>query len=131
MTEGRLMSILSDITSVIGLVQKAKQLADQLRSLELKEVIVDLQSKMLDLKQEVNSLREENEELKKKIKDAPMAAAHPKETPEVMYGCYYFGGDSSKLYCPRCYETQGKKHIMASHHHMGFKCTVCSNFIPR
>lgn len=37
------MSVLSDITSVIGLVTIAKELADKLKNLELKEIIVDLQ----------------------------------------------------------------------------------------
>jgi hypothetical protein len=83
------------------------------------------------LKEKVAALTTENEELKRRIAEAPVAAEAPKETPQDMYGCYYFGGDSSKLYCPRCYEQKGKKHLMAALRHVGHKCTVCENFIPR
>ncbi len=40
------MSILADIGSAINLVKQAKDLADQLKNLELKAVIVDLQGKL-------------------------------------------------------------------------------------
>lgn len=54
------MGVVSDVTSVIGLVKKAKELADELKNLELKGVIVDLQGKVLDLKEEILQLREES-----------------------------------------------------------------------
>jgi hypothetical protein len=54
------MGVIGDITPVIGLVQKATMLADELKNLELKEVIVDLQGKMLDLKEEIVQPRDEN-----------------------------------------------------------------------
>src|SRR5260370_39271767 len=59
----RPMSILGDITGAIGLVKQAKELADQLKNLELKSVIVELQSKLLDLKEEINQLRDGNTRL--------------------------------------------------------------------
>jgi hypothetical protein len=124
------MSIVSDITSVIGLVQKAKQLADQLANLELKEIIVDLQGKVLDLKQEINSLREENEGLKRQIKEAPVAAATPKEVPTIRDGMYWKGDDGP--FCTACYDTSERlvRASNATHDEkvvMGirYKCPVC------
>jgi hypothetical protein len=83
------------------------------------------------LEAQVAALTAENEALRQKVEQAPVAAIPTKEPPEILYGLYYFGGDTSKLYCPRCYETHGKKHIMADVRHLGHKCTVCGNFIPR
>ena len=97
------MGIISDISSVIGLAKKAKELADELKNLELKGVIVDLQGKPLDLKEEINTLREENEELKRQIKDAPVAGAAPKEMPAIKDGMYYKGTDGP--FCTACYLT--------------------------
>jgi len=83
------------------------------------------------LKDEVAALTEENKALKGKIEQAPVAVAPPKEKPEIMHGLYYFGGDKTTPHCPRCYERDGKKHVMASIRHLGSKCTVCGNHIPR
>ena len=82
------MGIVSEISGVIGLAQKAKQLADDLKNLELKEVIVDLQGKLLDLKQEIIELREENARLTEEVKRASTP-------PEVTLkdGVYYKGDD--------------------------------------
>lgn len=51
------MSIISD---AIDLVARAKKLADELSSLDLKETIAELRGKLLDLKEEILTLREEN-----------------------------------------------------------------------
>lgn len=123
------MGVFGEINSAINLVTKAKELADQMKNLELKGVIVDLQGKLLDLKEEIVGLREENAELKQKIAEAPFANAAPKEKFEILYSCYYFDGDKAKLYCPRCYETQSKKHIVSRVSGIGHKCTVCGNII--
>ena len=50
------------------MVGKAKQLADQMKNLEMKEVIVDLHGKLLDLKDEINKLQEENTHLTEELK---------------------------------------------------------------
>jgi hypothetical protein len=91
----------------------------------------DMEDENARLKEQVASLTAENEDLKRQVQQAPVAAIPQKESFEVMYGCYYFNNDSSKLYCPRCYETQGKKHVMADCHHLFYKCTVCGNTIHR
>jgi hypothetical protein len=95
------MSVLSDITSVISLAGKAKQLADQLKNLELKEVIVDMQGKLLDLKEEINKLREENARLTENVKRASTP-------PEVTLkdGMYYKVDDGP--FCTACHDTNGK-----------------------
>jgi hypothetical protein len=81
------------------------------------------------LKEQVQALTTENEALKRKIEQAPVAVAQPKEPFDIMKGAYYFAGDTSKPYCPRCYETQGKKHVTARVGMIALKCTVCGNVI--
>jgi hypothetical protein len=95
------MSVLSDITSVIGLATKAKELADKLKNLELKEVIVDLQGKLLDLKGELIELREENARLTEELK---RASAPPEVT--LKDGLYYKNDDGP--FCTSCYDSNRK-----------------------
>jgi hypothetical protein len=97
--------MMSDISSIIGLVTKARELADHLKNLELKGVIVDLQGKVLDLKEEIVNLREENADLKRQIKEAPVAATGPKETPTLKNGLYYKGDDGP--FCTACHDSGG------------------------
>ena|ERR1700722_4441811 len=89
----------------------------------------DLETENKRLKEQVSALTEENDGLKKMIEQVPVAVAPPKELPEIMYSSYYFNGDNTKLYCAGCYDSLGKKHLMARMPGMGFKCTVCKNFI--
>ena len=119
------MSIAGDITSVISLVGKAKTLADQLKNLELKEVIVDLQGKLLDLKEEINQLREENARLTEELK---RASAPPEVT--LKEGMYYKGDDGP--FCTACHDNNGKLIRLVEANHperrmMGIrrKCPVC------
>ncbi len=77
---------------------------------------------------EVATLTAENVSLKQSLAEA--AAKLEREKPDIMYGCYYFGGDSSRLYCPGCYDDKGKKHLMVNNNLLGWKCTVCRLFIP-
>jgi hypothetical protein len=95
------MSVLGDIAGAIGLVKQAKELADQLKNLELKQVIVDLQGKLLDLKEEINELREENARLTEEVKRASVP-------PEVTLkdGMYYKGDDGP--FCTSCHDSGGK-----------------------
>jgi hypothetical protein len=93
--------------------------------------VKDLESEKKRLREENEALTGENKTLKRKIAEAPLAVEPPKEKPEIRNGLYYFGGDMSTPHCPRCYETQGKKHVMANVRHMGHKCTVCENVIYR
>jgi hypothetical protein len=97
------MSIMGDIGRVIGLVSKAKEIADKLKNLELKEVIVDLQSKLLDPKEEINNLREANLRLAEQVKMAPVAVEASKETPTIKHGVYYKGEDGP--FCTACYDS--------------------------
>jgi hypothetical protein len=89
----------------------------------------ELESEYNRLKERVAALTTENEELRAKINEAPVATAPPREVHQEMYGCYYFDGDASRLYCPRCYEREGKKHLVAGFRLVGHKCTVCETFI--
>jgi hypothetical protein len=89
----------------------------------------DMKAENKQLKEAVATLTAENEELKRQIADAPVATAtaQPQEKPKIVNGLYYFDGDMSTAYCPRCYEREGKKHVMASMRHLGSRCTACGN----
>jgi hypothetical protein len=119
------MGVISDVAAAIGLVKQAKELADQMKNLELKTLIVDLQSKLIDVKEEINELREENTRLKEEVKKASTP-------PEVTMkdGCYYKGEDGP--FCVPCYDSQKKlmrliaaTHLESRMMHLKWKCGVC------
>jgi len=83
------------------------------------------------LKEQVIALNGENEALRKKVEQATVAALPPKERPGIMNDCYYFGDDRSRLYCPGCYDSKGKKHLTCRVGVMGRKCNVCGTLIGR
>jgi hypothetical protein len=118
------VNIMETITGVIGMVGKAKELADKLKNLELKEVIVDLQGKVLGLKEEIVKLREENAQLKEQVK---RASAPPEVT--VKNGMYYKDDDGP--FCTACYDSRGKLtrliHGAQDERMMGIhrKCQAC------
>src|SRR5262245_12012586 len=98
------MSLWSDVLQAIPLnavLQERVKLAEQKYK--------DMEDENKKLKEQVAVLVAENAALKKQVVDAPVAAVSAREEPQIMWGCYYFGGDTSKLYCPRCYEREGKK----------------------
>jgi hypothetical protein len=91
----------------------------------------DLEERNKQLQEQVVALTAENASLKNKLEQAPVAAVPPKETPEVFGGLYYFGGDHTHPFCPKCYEREGKKHHMARTGSLGSRCTVCGNVVYR
>lgn len=85
----------------------------------------DMETENKELKQRVASLTTEVATLAEKIAKAPVASEQPKEKPEVINGVYYFDGDKSTPYCPRCYANEGKKHAMSRIEDVGKKCPIC------
>ena len=96
------MDIFGTIANVIGLAKKARDLADQLKNLELKTVIVDLQSQLLDMKTECLAYREELDKLRAENK----RLSAPPEV-ELRDGAYYKkeGGDGP--FCTACHDSKG------------------------
>jgi hypothetical protein len=102
----------------------------------LREKLNTAEKKFTDLEEENNRLNErvaaltkENEELKRQIANAPVAGVPPSEKPENRNGLYYFPGEPNTPYCPLCYETKGKKHVMSKFSGIGYICTVCYKVI--
>ena len=110
------------LTAAVGSARKVFEASRTLANAELKQMIADLSSQMADLslhmadlKHEIIRLQEENATLKGKAEGAK---------PTLKWGCYVFEGDET-LYCPRCYETQGKKHPTSRIMHNVRKCSIC------
>jgi hypothetical protein len=91
----------------------------------------DLEAENKKLQEQLAVLTRENDSLKRQIANAPVATALPHEQPKELYGCYYFGDDTSKLYCPRCWQKEGTKGPMSRVGGLGLKCSVCGNFVHR
>jgi hypothetical protein len=74
-----------------------------------------LTTEVVDLQTSNAALTAEIEALKTK----------PDGEPQIKWGCYYFGGDQTKLYCIACYETARKKHPTIRLDSNRRQCTVC------
>jgi hypothetical protein len=120
------MSLLTDLLKEVPL---SAVLQERIKGLETENK--QLKEALATVTKERDDVTNERDELRRKIDNAPFAAAPPKEKPEIRNGLYYFDGDMSKPCCPRCYENHGRKSPMAGRSHLGMKCSVCGNFIPR
>lgn len=96
------MDVVGGIGNAIKLAVKAKELADQLKNLEMKAVIVDLQGELLDLKEQVLELRTENVQLKEE-------AAKRLAPPElVVKNNLYYKPNGEGPFCTGCQDTRGQ-----------------------
>jgi hypothetical protein len=86
-----------------------------------------LEERNKDFERTNAELRREVVELKRQIEEH--VSMPDEEQPMVVHNCYCFGGDTTKLYCTACYDSKGKKSLMANMRHMGLKCGVCGNHI--
>jgi hypothetical protein len=120
------MSITTAIATVTSAAETAKKLYELSKSMqhvELKTTIAELMNELADAKIQLAELKEEIVALKADY-DA-LKATKERETeakPNVQWGCYKFEGDEN-LYCPACYDTEGKKHLISR---VGAKWRLCS-----
>jgi regulator of replication initiation timing len=120
------MDILGGIGGAIDLVLRAKKLADQLKNLEMKEIIVDLQRQLIDLKEQIVTLREENIQLKAEARKLALP-------PELVLkdGMYHFDGRGPC--CTGCWDSNQKQILLKEGSEdlrtvMGYRyeCPVCN-----
>jgi hypothetical protein len=95
------MDVIGTLNGVIGMLKKARELAEQTKNLELRALIVELQGQLLDVKTECLQYGEEIENLKAENKRLSSA-------PEVRLkdGMYY--RDEDGPFCTSCYDAEKK-----------------------
>ena len=111
------------VRATIATLGKVRDLTKTMEQVEIKTAVAelanelaDLQFQLAELKTQVFDLQEENARLK---------GRESSEKPKVEYSCYKFEGDKN-LYCPGCYDTTGRKHLMVGQEEgFGLKCSVC------
>jgi|GEM_PF-1088466 cell division protein FtsB len=106
------MDILSAINTTMNTLKKLKEVNEALKSVEIKQLVADLSDQLADaklaaadLKGEIADLKEENAALK--VNNAK------EELPQIKDGCYFFRKDRNRLFCPTCYDRDGKKFLVA------------------
>jgi hypothetical protein len=125
-----MMDIISPINNSIALLRRLKEISDNVKVAEIRNVIADLSNELADvklaaadLKEQIAALREENAEIKhQKAGD---------EKPAIKWGCYYFDGDESRLYCTACYDTKGQKNLTNRATSRWRMCPVCKATIGK
>ncbi len=88
---------------------------------ELAQQLAEANLQMAELKTSMVHLQEENAALRGKKEEGK---------PTMKWGCYQFEGEEG-LFCPKCWETKGKKyHTNRAEHGTAFQCTVCGTKFP-
>lgn len=122
------MDILGTINGSIELLKKLNEISKNIKQAELKSLIADLSNQLADAKIAAAEIKEEIAALREEI--AALKAHRDREKkPDVKWGCYYFDGDQTRLYCPTCYDTKGQK-ILTSRANTKYRmCNACKGVI--
>lgn len=123
-----MLAAIAKINASIGSARTLLDASKTLANAELKQMIAELAMKLADaslemaeLKHEVIQLRDENAALKAKKEVGK---------PTMKWGCYQFEGEEG-LFCPKCWERDGKKHhTNRAMNGKLYKCTVCDTMFP-
>ena len=91
---------------------------------EFRNVLADLSIELSDAKTELATLRLQVLQLREEKATLEARLSEKRERPTVKYACYQFGDDPN-LYCPACYDTQGKKHLTSRKSIKERVCSVC------
>lgn len=118
------MDIISPINNSLALLTRLREISKHISEAEIKNVIADLSLELADAKLAAAELKEQIVSLKEEI-SALKAHKQPEEKPDMQRGCYFFDGDSSRLYCTACYDSKGAKSL-TSRGPRGYRiCGVC------
>jgi hypothetical protein len=118
------MDIILPINNSMLLLDRLIKISKNIREAEFKNILADLHNELADaklaaatLKEEIITLKAENATLKHQISN--------KEKPAIKWGCYYFDGDDSRLYCTACYDSKGMKSLTTRISTRFRHCNVC------
>ncbi len=95
----------------------------------LRERITILEQKFKELEEANKALEEEKATLVKEKGELQSVLdearrAYPPNRPKTQWGCYVFEGDQN-LYCPACYDSQGKKYLTTRLSSKLRRCSFC------
>ena len=118
------MDIISPINNSLALITRLREISKNINEAEIKNVLADLSLELADTKLAAADLKEQIVLLKEEITTLK-AQKQPTEKPDIKWGCYYFEGDDSRLYCTACYDSKGAKSL-TSRGPGGYRiCGVC------
>jgi hypothetical protein len=123
--------LISSIQLSIDIARKLRDVNEQVKNVDFKSLLADLQEKLADSKLEVVALKEQLADLSRKnVELSAIVEVRSSEQPEPMKGGYRLGDKGP--FCVACFETQGKKVLLPPasgiHAHFGqWYCPVCKN----
>jgi hypothetical protein len=119
------MDIISPINNSLSLLSRLREISNNMKEAEIRNVIADLSNELADvklaaadLKEQIIALRDQNDSLKHQM--------HPEARPKIKWGCYYFDDDDTRLYCTACYDSKGKKILTTRLNSKYRRCNVCN-----
>lgn len=109
-SQGENVDIISPINNSLALLTRLREISRNISEAEIKNVLADLSLELADAKLAAAELKEQVVSLKEEVTTLK-AHRQPNEKPEIKWGCYYFDGDTSRLYCTACYDSKGAKSL--------------------
>lgn len=121
-------TLFSTISSAASNAKKVLEASKTLANAELKQLIAELAMQLADAKLQLAELRHELIRLQEANTNLTAKVEKPK--PTMQWGCYKFDGHPG-LYCPKCFEQEGKMHrtARAMNGHF-YRCSVCGAMHP-
>jgi len=125
--------ILSSIGNAITLAKRLKEISDNIKDAELKNVLADLSLELADTKLKLAEIITENADLKSKVleyKDKKVL-----QNLQFKDGLYYLNGDKHP-FCPNCYDKNkdairlqiNSSRNMSERRLGSYKCGICKNY---
>jgi len=115
-------SVVSAIKESIGLVNRLRETSKKKEQVELKATLAELANRLADANMRMSALKDEIAVLKEENKALTSRAEG--EKPKVKWGCYVFNGDNN-LYCPACFDAQGRRYLTTRVDSRKRQCSVC------
>ena len=109
------MDVVANISTAIDIVKKLRELNKKVSEADFKMLLADLTSELGDAKLNAANLKIELASSKERVEELERQAAHRSAAePELHDGGYVFE-DRTRHYCTGCYDTGGRKILLAAH----------------
>ncbi|MEX0685444.1 MAG: hypothetical protein WD267_11465 [Balneolales bacterium] len=119
------MEIIGLINTSIGIVKRLREISKNIEVAEFNNLLAELANKLADSKMEVADLKTTILQLEEKINRLESKNSAKSKILGVKWGCYQFE-DMEGLFCPRCFDVDGRQ-ILTSRLRSGKrKCPQCN-----
>ena len=123
--------IITALSTAITLTKRLKEIGDNIKGAEFKNLLADLSLELADAKLKLVEIMEENAELKKEIQ---LIKGHAQESNDfVLKNSMYYKENGDRPFCTGCYDTKRQpvrliKQKSPFNTFGEYKCPACDEF---